>query len=664
MNNLLSFEEYKKQQIVERRIISDILRKPVNEGLLKTKWRKFKATKLVGRILKEEIQVGQEFEERIKETMKELAKACNELESKSKRGSEFTKKVNKIISEINNISFDALTLIGDQNIDFSGFAGSVAMANVVNWGAMLSPIKNYLMIKKAYNYFIGLVKQTIRKDLVMLIVNFDQFQNMILQKSLESSENARMAQEIAEIEGKVTGELNSVLRSAFKGDQKGLKNLEQAQKIWEKQKKEQRESIKHDPVASLMMNSYDNTYKQTAETIKSFINEDNQKQLEALKNGISKLGQGDEDLSVYGELLICTAEEKALKTSNSIHNNFLKMSEVFKLSNQKNLIELISESEKDESKRLKEENKEIKKKFDAEAVEERIKFVKDEFKKIVDKLGGEDKLKDVTFEKLDELKKENVEFKYENTKLNKKKPTEEISKYDIIIEYLSYMDSESKNILKDKCSEDIKLLIKTPNNYENSYYSYVDMLSDSIEKSLVREDNDDEKCFIDLMVLKSADNIVDVLNKFKILKYNDDVYNEQKKIFKYINDNVVEIEGYDKFVDKIKELSEINKSLPKSIKDDPEKSINNYLDYLKQYKLWRAWEHYREMKKRPTTTDVKKPDGKEMTKSDEPSSPDSDKTIKVKVDINAGRYSSWKKSFEKMKSQNTESEENNKKEGK
>mgnify|MGYP003296402027 CR=1 FL=1 len=45
------------------------------------------------------------------------------------------------------------------------------------------------MTRKAYKYFLGIIKQTIRRNLLVIQLNFDQFENLILQKSFENEDS-------------------------------------------------------------------------------------------------------------------------------------------------------------------------------------------------------------------------------------------------------------------------------------------------------------------------------------------------------------------------------------------------------------------------------------------------------------------------------------------
>ena len=124
-------------------------------------------------------------------------------------------------------------------------------------------------------------------------------------------------------------------------------NLEAFKKAQDIAIKQNRENTKNNPLRSLWEDQHNNTYTRTLEQIKQYINEDSQKELDALKNSITKMAGNDVELGPYGELLIAAAEEYAVHTNHGINNNFIKMSSVFNLDNQKKLIDLIVATQKE-----------------------------------------------------------------------------------------------------------------------------------------------------------------------------------------------------------------------------------------------------------------------------------------------------------------------------
>ena len=266
-------------------------------------------------------------------------------------------------------------MIGSEGeIDFAGFMGSASVAAAANFGILFSPIRSVFMTRKAYKYFLGIIKQTIRRNLLIIQLNFDQFENLILQKSFESeddSETMTKSNALHEIIGAMQAELCGDKSKMFnKKKGKEMKEyLEAFKKAQDIAIKQNRENTKNNPLRSLWEDQHNNTYTRTLEQIKQYINEDSQKELDALKNSITKMAGNDVELGPYGELLIAAAEEYAVHTNHGINNNFIKMSSVFNLDNQKKLIDLIVAAQK-------ENEEEIQRKLrnkDRKDLEERLK---------------------------------------------------------------------------------------------------------------------------------------------------------------------------------------------------------------------------------------------------------------------------------------------------
>ena len=389
MNNILTFEDYKKMNIrqveslIYHQFIEDEIKPEMNEGLIRNAINKA-SSKFIQNALADEIEKGKELEKSIKEALDGLDKGFEEIEKKINgkgKGSKNSKlnnieKVKEAIKAVQSQAFDTLTMIGSEGeIDFAGFMGSATVAAAANFGILFSPIRSLFITRKAYKYFLGIIKQTIRRNLLIIQLNFDQFENLILQKSFETdddSETSTMINTLNEIINSMQKELigkDSKLKfTGKKGNemQTYLKNFKDAQNAIYKANKE---NDKRNPLSSLWSDQYNNTYTRTLEQIKQYINDDSQKELDALKNSITKMAGNDIELGPYGELLISAAEEYAVHTNHGINNNFIKMSSVFNLENQKKLIELIVETQKENeaeaAERLKKkQNKEEKKKLE------------------------------------------------------------------------------------------------------------------------------------------------------------------------------------------------------------------------------------------------------------------------------------------------------------
>ena len=419
MNNILTFEDYKKmnirqvESVIYRQFMEEDIKGEINEGIIRSAINKASG-KFIQNALADEIEKGKELEKSIKEALDGLNKGFEEISknidnnqendknSKSKLAS--IEKVKEAIKAVQSQAFDTLTMIGSEGeIDFAGFLGSGTVAAAANFGILFSPIRSLFITRKAYKYFLGIIKQTIRRNLLVIQLNFDQFENLILQKSFETEEDSEFMTKI--------GTLNSVMASLTEqlcGEKtkflKGNKNQVLKDKIaaiklnMEQAYKQHKENSKNNPLSSLWADQHNNTYTRTLEQIKQYINEDSQKELDALKNSITKMAGNDVELVPYGELLISAAEEYAIHTNHGINNNFIKMSSVFNLDNQKKLIDLIVAAQKENQEEIdkKKNEKDLK-----DLKEKQEKSIKDGKKLYEEKLKDSEK----TYS-LDEFEKE------------------------------------------------------------------------------------------------------------------------------------------------------------------------------------------------------------------------------------------------------------------
>ena len=418
MNNILTFEDYKKMNIrqveslIYRQFMEENIKEEVNEGFIRNAINKASG-KFIQNALADEIEKGKELEKSIKEALDGLNKGFEEISknidsnqendknSKSKLAS--IEKVKEAIKAVQSQAFDTLTMIGSGGeIDFAGFLGSATVSAAVNFGILFSPIRSLYITRKAYKYFLGIIKQTIRRNLLVIQLNFDQFENLILQKSFETDEDAEdriardtMSETLKDLEYHLCKD-----NPLFKKDSQ-IKKLKAQLDVFGKAAKQRmdlrKENTKRSPYSSLFNDQYNNTYTKTLEQIKQYINEDSQKELDSLKNSITKMSGNDVELVPYGELLISAAEEYAIHTNHGINNNFIKMSSVFNLDNQKKLIELIQGTQEENLKEIKRKQDKI----DTKEAEKKVKKDIETGKKLY-----EEKLKDstddYTFDKFDE----------------------------------------------------------------------------------------------------------------------------------------------------------------------------------------------------------------------------------------------------------------------
>lgn len=474
MNNILTFEDYRKmnirqvESVIYRQFIEENIKdeNEVNEGLIRRIINKASG-KFIHKALADEIEKGKELEKNIKDALDGLNRGFEEIEKKLDKNNNpnpnsnlnAIEDVKEAIKSIQSQTFDTLTMIGSEGeIDFAGFMGSATVSAAANFGILFSPIRSLFISRKAYKYFISIIKQTIRRNLLVIQLNFDQFENLILQKSFESEEDSEFMTKI--------GTLNAVMSSLTEqlcGEKatflKGPKNKELKDKFeiirknTELAYKQQKTSSQNNIYRSLWQDQYNNTYTKTLEQIKQYVNDDSQKELDALKNSITKMAGNDVELAQYGELLISAAEEYAIKTNHGINNNFIKMSSVFNLDNQKKLIDLIVATQKENEEEIKKKQEQKLKRKERSDIKKKIK----DGKKLY-----EEKLKDkksYTYEKFEDTfsKDDIICLKSFFQTDEGKEPYKELIKKNPLYKYYIEDITELDTFLSTIC-EDLKII--------------------------------------------------------------------------------------------------------------------------------------------------------------------------------------------------------------
>ncbi len=395
----------------------------------------------------------------------------------------------KILEDSRKSTWDLNQLIDEGEIDYAGFTANVGIASVAYFGILLTPFRATILMHKGYKYFFNIVKNTIRKALVMLQLNFDQFENLIITKGFQSADYLQADDAGAKV-SEFYGSINSQLfgeRGSLKG-KRGSKDLELKLKAAKQQFDQQMKLDKQTQQADNAYNCldmYNNTYTKSLETLRSYSQDDVQKNLDAIKTSMSKLAGQEVDLQTYSELLIAAAEEHAYAVSSSIYNKFAKMTEVFSLPNQKKMIDLIMDANKEqqkEAKRLKKErreNKELQERIETNSNKETEGlnvFKSLEGVDIGDAEEGEEGLK-----------------KYDASKIKADKWT-----YDEF-EKLKDEDKESLEIwfglhpeVLKECDETLQVYIDTP--YNNS--AYIDSLIDYIAPCISNNESVEESVIL------------------------------------------------------------------------------------------------------------------------------------------------------------------------
>lgn len=575
MNNILTFSEYRnKVKLYEELLVKEQILNPVNESVFSKLRKKIntKASVFVREALAEEIEMGKKLNEQIQEAVKELKEYVDKIQEavddSNPEKTELMGKLEKIFEDIRKSSFELLEILSGLEINFADYLANASMATFVNFGMLFIPIRSTFLLKKSYKYFIGLIKNTIRKDLLMLMLNFDQFENTVLIQSLEDNENLRKYDDIKS-KMSLVDEIQRRLLTDEGGKRRTMsdKEMKKLTTVTNDIKKgiELQMKVNDRISGSIGFDTrYDNTYTKTLDQLKNFVLEDDLKYLESIKNGMRALSLDEIDTKTYVELLISAAEECAYEVSAAIHTNFIDKVSVFKLANQKQLIEIVKKDKEyadklkreGEAKRREELNEENMKK-EKETIE---KYGPKIFKKIVED-------HDTGKEQVEEYK--NLETIDADGEKRKEK--------DILLSWFMLDDGKNWKDNKDKVTKLLKLHLYELHNsfYEDddlnkeSFLKYVPIIT-SLEYLVKYEISGTKSKPIktpDGFSLEKSDRLTDVqIRKFLSLvseynkakekyEYSEERCNLTKEVFNLINENL--LKGSDKIdVDEFMEVIE------------------------------------------------------------------------------------------------------------
>lgn len=480
MNNILNFEQYKKQvRLFEENLVKSQILQPLDESL-KGKIRKkinAKAGVFVRAALADEIEMGRQLNEAIQSAVDDLKEYIEKIQEfvddNTPDKTELFKKLEKMFDDIHKASFELLEILSGVKINFADYVQNATMATLVNFGVLFIPTRSIFLLKKSYKYFIGLIKNTIRKDMLMLMLNFDQFENTVLIQSLEDDEQNKEMEKL-ETQKAAVDQLIAVMmgEKSKKGQsyEKVIKDAERASKLVKQKFDMELKSLDRKTPAIGFDTRYDNTYTKTLDQLKSFVLEDDSKYLEAIKNGMRTQALDEVDTKSFVELLISAAEECAYEVSNAIHTNFIEKVSVFKLANQKRLIELVKKDKELLEKQKEKDEKERRKELD--------KLKDEKFEKAVEEHGEE------IFNRVIEGSPEKQVEKYK--KLGKKEyDGDEYNEKDILTAWLSKFDVDEKEYKnwdekKGDISDSLKLYFADVVPNEDSYLKYADILVDCL----------------------------------------------------------------------------------------------------------------------------------------------------------------------------------------
>lgn len=506
MNNIKNFDEYFGREL-EIEVLNNELNEKNKEHGLRTFVNKIKSKK-VKRELEEEIEMSKNIIDGIKDGLDALSNDFANLDkdlgddkkSKGENGKKL-EDIKKILKKAKDTSWDINDLIDEGEIDYAGFTGNVGIASVRYFGVFLFPFTSGVLIHKGYNYFFTLVKNTIRKALVMLQLNFDQFENLIITKSLMTDDMISANEDektITEFYTELTKELFDKDHGTLKG-KKGWEIAKTKMELAKRKSEEIRKNAKSEQQRTNIYNNldpYNNTYTKSLEVLRQYTQDDVQKQLEAIKTTMNKLSAGDVDLQAYSELIVSAAEEHAYKVSSSIYGRFAKMTEVFSLPNQAKLLKLIQNSAEEEEREKNKKKEDELKKLQDKANDDGLDEIEKKGKEIFEKFGGELELTD----------EENVDYKVKNIGewgeehsykylFPEKREDEKLDKEDIKSTKAWFI--AHPEVLKE-CHENLRVFFPDPEDYDD-VNDYIDAISILIDPALIEEkvDIDEESVILD-----------------------------------------------------------------------------------------------------------------------------------------------------------------------
>ena len=484
MNNIKSFNEYTGQEL-ERVAYDNVLNeKSILGGGLKGFFNR-RAARKVKAELAEEIEMSKTIMDGIKEGLDSLNKNFDIIregiddDKDEKAKGEKQKALDaiiKILEDSRKNTWDLNQLIDEGEIDYTGFTANIGIASVAYFGILFTPFRAAVMIHKGYNYFFNIIKNTIRKALVMLQLNFDQFENLIITKGFQSMDyvqeiaaNQKLDDTIAAILKELCGEKTGMIKSKSKAADY-RKNIDIAYKRVQMENAKNKK-LKQSSDVYNNLDPYNNTYTKSLEALRQYSQDDVQKHLDSIKTSMSKLAGQEADLQVFGELILAAAEEHAYKVSTSIYNKFAKMTEVFSLPNQKKLIDLILAATTEETEAAQKKAKGI----EAAKLKEAAEKEEDEGVKVFSSLSGTKlgKMNDET-KKYDEKDIDADNWTYDEfNKLDD-------DKQQIFDRWLN----SHPEVLK-KCDDTLQTALNI-----DKYTEYVDMLIDYVGNCLVGKTNE------------------------------------------------------------------------------------------------------------------------------------------------------------------------------
>lgn len=385
----------------------------LNEGLFLSRTK----SELKG-IMRPTFDAGTDIFNQINERVDEVEKLVKKYaQEQKKRNKEMPKdEIEQLLTEEIDRSLLSLNhLLSKTNVKDGKFTKDVFLSSVLNYKALLKPIRAARIMALGYKYYMRLVNQSICQSLVCIELYSDTFFT-----SVRDAITGRQS-EMQEVEAQARAQLLNSLQYSFK--------LNHAS---EKESKKFKNAI--DAFAKIQQNTYNsyrynssaygrsNLFTESGRSVENLMRDDNQKEIQAILGQFTNLGNApakdgkDNMVASFSESVKLAAEARAYKVCATIRMNMIDILKLFSIRTQDRIVNYLSgESKTSEEDHSEDVELEVLRKQADEMMEENAKL-KAECEKLAKEMkekseGG--KTNDESGEKKDEPKEKDGDNKNE-----------------------------------------------------------------------------------------------------------------------------------------------------------------------------------------------------------------------------------------------------------
>jgi len=298
---------------------------------------------ILGMFLGEEIKRGKEISNNIQKSLGEIRDKCDEIlaSNPSRKVSEFTKHIQDIVKECEDKSFDTLALLSDTGVSFANYSASIVAAELINFGVLFYPITNIRLLYSGFDLYMSIIRGELMSKILMLEIAFVDFQVAIHDGITDGqSQLNRMAERVRK------EAFDSIEELAKNSGNFSHRDADKFTKLFSELRKQQ----KQEEVGFYDRGGWsENIYKDLSNNLSNGMKQKNDEAISELKAFMTALGdKEDKDVSRFATLAQHAAVVQANKVCVKINANFIKLIEVFKLPNIKNIITAIKDAEQEQ----------------------------------------------------------------------------------------------------------------------------------------------------------------------------------------------------------------------------------------------------------------------------------------------------------------------------